>query len=61
MNVFTPAFAVVSSVLPFRSAIAFTPESGRTMIASVPSASITPTETSGAPPAARLIIEAQEP
>ena len=58
---FTPALAVVSTVLPFRSAIFFTPASGRTMIASVPMASITATEIEGAPLAARFTIEAQEP
>ena len=58
---FTPALAVVSTVLPFRSAILLTPASGRTITASVPMASITATEIKGAPLAARFTIEAQEP
>ena len=58
---FTPALAVVRIFLPFKSWIVLMPVSGLTMIASVPIASMTPTEISGAPPATRLIIEAHDP
>jgi len=58
--VLTPAPAVVSTFLPSRSLKVFMPESGLTITASVPVASIVATETTGAPWAASFIMVTAE-
>ena len=60
-KVFTPAFAVVRIFLPFNPFTELIPASGLTMTASVPAASITPTEMIGAPWAAKVTMAAHDP